>query len=112
MAVDKFLIGANAGDAALFKDHDPVAIAHGGKSMGDQDHRELPVERLDCLHHLCFGAVVQGTGGLIQHQQLGLAIQRPSDANALALAATSAMPHAPLPPWLRNSAFAYSANFK
>ena len=37
----------------------------------------------NCLQHIQFGVVIQGTGGLVEHDERGVVIERARDCKAL-----------------------------
>ena len=56
--------------------------------MGDEKDGASAQTGAQIVTNTPFGVVVQGAGGLVHHQKLGIAQQRSGDGQALALAAT------------------------
>ena len=53
--------------------------------MGHHDDRLVPGEGVQSLHDDVFGNVVESAGGFVEHQDRGLVVKSPGDADALAL---------------------------
>ena len=54
--------------------------------MGDDDQRLGAVEGVDGGHHPLLGFAVEGAGRLVEHEHLGVVVERSGDADPLALA--------------------------
>ena len=58
--------------------------------MGDHDDRARAAERPERAHHGGLGLAVEGAGRLVEHDHVGVVVERPRDADALTLAAAQA----------------------
>ncbi len=63
--------------------------------MGDKDDRMIFLQGQQSFQNQAFRLLVQGAGGLIEQQNLGLGKQNPCKADPLTL--TSAEPDSPFP---------------
>ena len=81
-------------DPAVLQEDEAVGVAHGRQPVGDGDHRELAAQRPQRARDPGFGHRVQRRRGLVEHEESRPLVQRPGDAQALALAAGE--PHATL----------------
>ena len=72
-------------DAPAGQHDDLVAIADGAQAVGDDQAGAAPTAEVVVDDGLGLG--VQGAGGLVEHQQAGIADQRPGDLQPLPLAA-------------------------
>ena len=82
-------------DAPLIQHIDPVRIDDGAQPVGDDKNGVLSVKAINRLLNetLTFG--VERTGGFVEHEDLGLMVERSGDRHPLALPAGKT--HAPLP---------------
>lgn len=75
-------------DATFFDGDDPVALAHGGKAVGDDDH----CSALDDLAHAVLNDtlafVVEGARGFVEDQDAGIGDQGAGNGDALLLTST------------------------
>ena len=53
--------------------------------MSNHDHGAAAPHHLEGIDHLTFGAVIQCTGGLIKHQETGMAVEGPGQGQTLPL---------------------------
>ena len=67
--------------------HNAIGISRGREPMGNDDHCSAATDRPHVVLHNALGLIIQGTGGLVEHQYPGVAHQRASDGDALPLAA-------------------------
>lgn len=85
--LDQALVRALLHDAALGHDHDVVGLAD-GRELVRNHNRRAPHRRLvQRLLHDALGVRVQGAGGLVQEEHLGLRHHRARDGDALLLPA-------------------------
>src|SRR5262249_42190840 len=80
-------IRADVDRVAVFDRHDSIAFLQGGQTVRHQYDGFLPVQLFDGTHEVRLRRVVQRACRLVQHQDVGLMIERTSDANALPLSA-------------------------
>ena len=67
---DKLLVTALLGDTAVVHHNNTVAVAYGGKPVGDHDTGAVqPIQRLG---YLTLRLVVQGAGGFVKNKDLWL----------------------------------------
>ena len=64
---------------------DLVATPQRGEAVRHDEDGEIAPEPIDCVHDGAFRGVVQGAGGFVQDQHVGLLVQRSGDPDALAL---------------------------
>lgn len=67
-------------------------MLNGPQAMGDHDDRFLMEYRSDRVCHRIFGDAIQGTRRLIKNQHVRVAVQCPSDSDALSLPTTQLHP--------------------
>jgi hypothetical protein len=82
--------GARLDDAAGIHHRDAVAeLRHHPEIVGDEQHRhaELPSQAVDEIEDLGLHGDVEGRGGLVRDEKVGLVRERDGDHHALALAA-------------------------
>ena len=53
-------------------------------------HGKIGAKAFDCLHNSLFGIVVEGAGGFVEDDNIGLLVECTGDADALALASGEA----------------------
>ena len=87
---DAFTLERSRRDAAVSHPVNPVAFLNGVQAVCNDDHRLLAVEGVDGLHQCSFCVVVQCGSGLIEDQNFRVVVERPGNADALALAAGEA----------------------
>jgi hypothetical protein len=87
---DYFGVGTNSLDSSIGQFHDLCAVFQGGEAMGDYKNRKLIAKAFDCLHDGLFGIVVEGAGGFVEDDDVGLFVECAGDADALALASGEA----------------------
>jgi hypothetical protein len=85
--VAQLLVGARFHQPALVEDVDVVDVADGGQAVRDDDDGGLALEGVDAALDEALGFGVEGAGGLVQDEQVGLAEELAGDEQALALAA-------------------------
>ena len=89
-----FLCGAEFHDVSQVHDRNHIGqLVNHAQVVTDQDvgQVELAAQVFDQIQNLCLTEHVDGTGGLVQHHQLGIGGQGTGDGNALALAAGKLM---------------------
>ena len=77
-------------DDAVLKHDDHIGIAHGGKTVRDDDGRALLHEGVQRLLHRGFGDGVQCGGRFVQHQDTRILEDRAGDGDSLLLPAGEA----------------------
>lgn len=82
----QLVVGAGLGDPAVEQDHDVVGAAHGGEAVGDEHDHAVPAEGVEAFEEVPLGSRVQGGGGLVHHDQGGVAEEGPGDGHPLPLA--------------------------
>ena len=82
---NQFIIRSVFGDFAAVDDQDAVAVLDGGEAVGDDDASALHL--VQGFGDLALGDVIQGAGGLVEDEDLGLGGDGAGDHEALALAA-------------------------
>ena len=86
-AGEQFGVSALLGDAALLDDQNTVGVVYGAQAVG-YDYRRTSLEQGgEGLLHEFLALGVEGRGGLVEDQYLGVAQHGAGDAYALALAA-------------------------
>lgn len=85
---NQFLIGAVLLNPALVKYQNPVAVANGRQSMGNDDAGTF--HGVQGIRDLLLGNIIQGRCGLVENQDPGLGGNGAGNHEALALAAGDA----------------------
>ena len=81
---------ASFDDPALVHHHDPVSLAHGRQSVGDDQRGAAGHQPVQRILHQPFAFGIERAGCLIQQQDRRIAQQRAGNRHALALAARQA----------------------
>ena len=82
----QFAVGADGVDAAVVQHDDLVGAHDRGDALGNDDLGHIG-QRAQRRADLCFGRGVDGAGGIVKNEDLGLFKQRARDAQALLLPA-------------------------
>ena len=80
---DQLLVGADFQEGAVLEEEDTVGHADGGEAVRDEYGRAVFDQLAEAEEYLVLGAGVQGGGGLVQDQELGVLQQCRPDAQAL-----------------------------
>lgn len=79
-------MGALLEDGAVFEDEDAVGHADGGEAVGDEDGHAVAGEFGETEEDVVFGAGVEGGGGLVEDDELGVAHVGAGEGDFLPLA--------------------------
>jgi hypothetical protein len=77
-------------DAAFLDRDDPVAVAHGGEPVRDDEHGAAMHDALHVLLDDALAFIIERAGRLVEDQDARIHDQRARDGDALALAAGEA----------------------
>ena len=80
-------MGSDGSDASAFHEDDPVRILDAGHTLGDDDLGGLRNELSEAFADQGVGTGINGAGGVVQDQNLGLLKQCSCDTQTLLLAA-------------------------
>src|SRR5579871_1023543 len=80
-------VGPDFDDPAIRHAHDPVAAAHGGEAMGDDDDGAALGDAAHVALDQPLAVVVERRGRLVEDENARIGRERPGDRDALALAA-------------------------
>lgn len=83
---EEFGVGALLGDAAIFEDEDAVGHADGGEAVADEDGHFVAGEFGEAFEDFEFGAGVEGGGGFVEDDELGVAHVGAAEGDFLPLA--------------------------
>ena len=86
-SLHQFFVGAHGGDGAVFHDQDQVRVLNGGDALGDDQLGGAGDLLGEGLADGCVGTGIDGGGGVVQDQDLGLLQQGAGDAKTLLLTA-------------------------
>ena len=75
-------------DPAPFQDVDAICLPHGGEPVAHQDGCSTCGELSEHIKDLSFSSSIQGTGGFVQHEDLGLPHEGSGQGDFLPLADT------------------------
>ena len=78
-------MGADGSNAPLAQDDDEVCPANLGQAVGDQDGGTVLCGLLDGPLNAILGGTVDGAGGVVQDEDVGLGQECPGQCNALPL---------------------------
>ena len=84
--VDELVVGAGLGDVAALYHHDAVGVSYGGEPVGDDEAGAALEKDIERLLDQQLRTGVDGGGGLVQYQYLGVVQQRPCEGHQLPLA--------------------------
>ena len=90
LLINHIQVSTGALDSTITQFDDPVAILQGGQTMSNDENGQIPAETLDGLHHCKFCFVVQGAGGFIKDNNIGLLVKGASDTDTLSLSSRQA----------------------
>jgi len=71
---------------SALNDHYPLALLHSGKSVSNDDGGPVLHDVLQSLLHLLLRVLIEGTGGFVQDEDLGLPDDGSGNGNPLLLA--------------------------
>ncbi len=80
-------MGARLDNTAFFEYHDLLSRRHGGEAVGNDQGCATGKEGLQRLADEGFAFGVEGAGGFVEYEEVGLEQECAGDADALALAA-------------------------
>jgi hypothetical protein len=90
VAFEEFVVGAEGHHPAFIHHGDTIGVADRGQAVGDDDRGAFVHQFRDSQLYLVLALGVQGTGGLVQEQDLRIHEHGPGQGHALALAAGQA----------------------
>jgi len=88
-------VAAPLHNAALTQNKNLVSSRNSAQPLGDHQHRVVALKGLDRLLYQQLALVIQGNGGLIENQQLWIALDYARQAQGLPLAATEPIARLP-----------------
>lgn len=91
----QFIIAPGIDDPAIFHHQNGVAVPYRGQPMRHHENCLGAMQSFDGGDDCTFGFVVECAGRLVENDQLGFTVKRPSDTNALALSARELHPRSP-----------------
>ena len=83
----QLLVGANLHELAVFDDQDAVGHADGAEAVADEDGGFAQGQLLEALEDFVLGAGIEGGGGLVEDEELGVAHVSAAEGDFLPLAA-------------------------
>jgi hypothetical protein len=78
-------MGSCFGDPAALQNVNPIRVPYARKSVRDQQHRTACEQRSDALEQVVFGSRIEGSRGLVQDHERGLAKECAGQRHALPL---------------------------
>ena len=91
MRACNFREAALVDEPSLIEINQAIANLHRAETVRNHDQRQLPAQRLDRGVEILLGLQVERRGCLIEHQKVRLMIERPRNADPLALPARQAL---------------------
>lgn len=88
VVLEELVVGADFDDLAVLEYDDSVAVDDGAESVGDDDDGDVAVvggELVDLLLDEVLALAVEGAGGFVEDEDLGLLDQGPGDGDPLLL---------------------------
>src|SRR3954449_1020004 len=86
-AVNRLRMAADLDHAPVVQSHDDVGARDCRHPVGDHDDRAaFFAELVERVHHCGLGLIVEGAGGLVEHEDRSLLVDGPRDCEPLALA--------------------------
>jgi hypothetical protein len=82
---DQTVVISLLGHNPFVKDNDLVGVPHGGETVGYDDRGAVAHEVFDCVLDEGLGEGVDVRGGLVEHQDRGVGVERPRECAELPL---------------------------
>ncbi len=93
--LEQFVVRADFDDSSPLQHDQPIRLLQRAQTMGDGDRRAALDQVVQRELNLALGLGVDGAGGLVEDQNLGVDEQRPGNRNPLPLAAGEELPRSP-----------------